>query len=99
MITFTFGKDNTYSCLGGPENAVFCRGRLKHSREISLPEEWLKMVDENTITVSITPIGSHQDIIVKGVQNNKVILQAKAGMPIDCYYHVFAERLDVERIS
>tara|TARA_B100000900_G_C20583716_1_gene718632 strand:- start:576 stop:875 length:300 start_codon:yes stop_codon:yes gene_type:complete len=99
MITFTFGKDVTYSCLGGPENAVFYRGRLKHAKEIVLPEEWVKMVDESTITVSITPIGAHQDIIVKGVQNNKVVLQSKAGMPIDCYYHVFAERIDVGRIS
>ena len=98
MNTFTFGK-KTYSCLGGQENGVYYRGRLRHTREIVLPEEWTKQVDENTITVSITPIGAHQDIIVRGVQNNKVILQSKTNMPIDCYYHVFAERADVQKLS
>tara|TARA_B100000085_G_scaffold103799_1_gene94385 strand:- start:1734 stop:1991 length:258 start_codon:yes stop_codon:yes gene_type:complete len=79
-----------------PENDTFCRGRVKHRKSIPLPEDWTKDVDTSTITVSLTPIGAHQDIIVKGVQGNKVVLQSKAGMPIDCYYHIFAEKKDTE---
>jgi|TARA_R110002020_G_scaffold190491_1_gene390003 hypothetical protein len=86
-------KLNDYSSLSGPENGVYCRGRLRHDTHINLPEEWDGVVNVETITVCITPIGSHQDIIVKGVQGGKVTLQAKVGLPIDCYYHIFAETL------
>lgn len=87
-----------YACLEGPENAVYVRGVLKNSNEIILPDVWKKLVDKKSITVSLTPIGAHQDIIVKGIQNNKVIVQAKPGFPINCYYHVFAERKDVPKL-
>lgn len=86
-------KINDYSSLGGPENGVYFRGRLTNVKHIKLPVEWLGVVNEETITVCITPIGAHQDIIVKGVQGGKVQLQSKPGLPIDCYYHVFAEKL------
>ena len=92
------GKKLVYACLEGPENAVYVRGRLKNDNTITLPEVWEDLVDESTITVSITPVGAHQDIIVKRVQNNQVTLQAKPGMPIDCYYHVFGERKDVDKL-
>ena len=83
-----------HTCLEGPENAVYVRGRLKNKKEIELPGFWKKLVDPTTITVSITPIGAHQDIIVKRIGDNKIHLQAKGGMPIDCFYHVFGERSD-----
>jgi hypothetical protein len=56
------------------------------------------LVDESSITVSITPIGAHQDIIVKRVGENAVHLQAKGGIPINCYYHVFGTRKDVPQL-
>ena len=55
-------------------------GILKHSKEIILPEEWTDLVKQDTITVCITPIGAHQDIIVKGIQGNTIILQSKSAM-------------------
>tara|TARA_B100001057_G_C22671593_1_gene880094 strand:- start:705 stop:935 length:231 start_codon:yes stop_codon:yes gene_type:complete len=70
-------------------------GVLSNSREINLPEDWSDLVDLSTITVCVTPIGAHQDIIVKGVQGLKVILQAKAGMPINCYYQIVANRVEL----
>lgn len=83
----------------GLENIVFCGGRLQNQKHIELPSEWTDFVDENAITVSLTPIGSHQDIIVRGIQGNKITIQSKSAMPIDCYYHVFAERNDIEKLS
>jgi hypothetical protein len=56
------------------------------------------LVDVQTITVSLTPIGSHQDVIVKRIGENKIYLQSKGGMPIDCFYHIFGERKDTEKL-
>ena len=43
----------------------------------------------------LQPIGAHQDIIIKRWDDEKIYLQAKGGMPIDCFYHVYAERKDI----
>lgn len=80
----------------GLENIVFCGGRLQQQKHIDLPQDWTDFVDMSTITISLTPIGSHQELIVRGIQGNKITIQSKSVIPIDCYYHVFAERKDVE---
>lgn len=87
-----------HTCPEAPSNDVYVRGRVRNSTEIELPEYWTKFVDTTSITVSLTPIGAHQDVIVKRIGENKVFLQAKGGMPIDCYYHIFAERNDGEKL-
>lgn len=92
------GKKLVHTCLEGPENAVYVRGRVLNQTEIELPEYWTKLVDSTTITVSLTPVGAHQDIIVKRIGDNKIYLQAKPGLPIDCFYHIFGTRLDVEKL-
>lgn len=89
------GKKLVHTCLEGPENGVYVRGKLLNSTVIQLPEYWTNLVDEDSISVSITPIGAHQDIIVKRIGDNKVYLQAKPGMPIQCFYHIFGTRKDV----
>ena len=80
----------------GLENIVFCGGRLQQQKHIDLPQDWTDFVDMSTITISLTPIASHQELIVRGIQGNKITIQSKSVIPIDCYYHVFAERKDVE---
>lgn len=92
------GKKLLYGCLEGPEHAVYYRGRLKSRDTIDLPQVWTALIDPTTITVSLTPVGAHQDIIVKRIGDNKVYLQAKGGIPIDCFFHVFAERKDVKKL-
>jgi hypothetical protein len=87
-----------YACLEGPENGVYFRGRISNKDVIYLPEYWTNLVDPTTITVSLTPIGSHQDVIVKRIGENKIYLQANRGMPINCFFHVFATRADIERL-
>ena len=88
----------THTCVEGPEASVYIRGRVKNQTEISLPEYWKGLVDINTITVNLTHIGAHQDVIVKRWDEEKVYLQAKGGMPIDCFYYVMAERKDTEKL-
>ena len=78
-----------YAGLLGLNNAVFCNGHLK-ANEIELPEHWRKLIDERSITVHLTPVGASQELVVKGVQDNKVLLKHKPGLPVDCYYLVIA---------
>ena len=77
--------------LEGPESAVFYRGRLTGSNTIELPYYWKDLVHEDSITVSIQPIGSTQKIIVMEYNNEKVVLSGNT----DCFFHVFGERKDV----
>jgi len=94
-------KDYTlnFESLIGPENAVFCRGRISGKNEISLPSYWEELVISSSITVHLTHIGANQNVIVKRIGENKVFLQSSNGMPIDCYYLVIAERKDVPKLE
>jgi len=87
-----------HTCPEGPSNDVYFRGRLTNKKIIFLPQYWEELVDPTTITVNLTPIGAHQNIIVKRIADNQIHLQANGGMPIDCYYHVFGTRADGERL-
>ena len=88
----------THTCVEGPEASVYIRGRVKNQTEIRLPEYWKGLVDIDTITVNLTAIGAHQDIIVKRWDEEKVYLQSRGGMPINCFYHIMAERKDTEKL-
>ena len=85
-------------CIEGPESAVYYRGRLKNQKKIVLPSYWKDLVDVDSITVQLQPIGAHQDIIVKRWDDENVYLQAQGGLPINCFYHVYAERKDIEKL-
>jgi hypothetical protein len=87
-----------HTCPEGPSNDVYVRGRTINKTEIELPEYWKNLVDPSSITVSLTPIGSHQEVIVEKIAENKVFLHEKNEMTIDCYYHIFAERNDGEKL-
>lgn len=88
----------THTCIEGPEASVYIRGRVKNNTEIDLPEYWKSLVDIEGITVNLTPIGSHQDVIVKRWDSEKIYLQSKGGMPIDCFYYICGERIDTEKL-
>jgi len=93
------GKKLVHACLEGPENGVYFRGRLRNEKVIFLPEYWQNLVDEKSITVQLQPIGAHQNLIVKRIKDNEIVLQSAGEMPIDCYYHVYAERIDIEKLK
>ena len=87
-----------HACIEGPEVAVYFRGVVKNEKIIKLPSYWKDLVHINSITIQLTPIGSHQDVIVKRWDDETIYLQSNGGMPIHCFYHVYAERKDVEKL-
>jgi hypothetical protein len=87
-----------HTCPEAPTNDVYIRGRIKNQNEIKLPEYWKNFVDTESITVNLTPVGSHQNVIVKRIDESVVYLQSNGGIPIDCFYHIFAERKDGEKL-
>ena len=88
-----------HTTLLGPENALYHRGRVTGKFEISLPSYWESMVEETSISVHLTPIGAHQNVIVKRIGDNKIYLQSHGGMPVDCYYFLMAARKDIPRLK
>ncbi len=84
-----------YACIEGPEVGVYCRGRVRNEKIIKLPDYWKDLVDVESISVQLQPIGAHQDIIIKRWDEGTVYLQGQGGLPINCFYHVYAARKDV----
>ena len=84
-----------YACIEGPEVGVYCRGRVRGEKIIKLPDYWKDLVDVESISVQLQPIGAHQDVIVKRWDEQFIHLQAQGGMPANCFYHVYATRKDV----
>lgn len=95
------GKKLVYGVLEGAEHAVYARGKLKGSNIIKLPEEWEWLVDNDTITVQLTPIGSHQKLYVKSIDGLYITVEAGGFITqeINCYYLVHATRKDVNPLQ
>lgn len=89
------GMRLAHACIEGAEVAVYHRGRIRNKTEIILPEYWKDLVHMNSISVQLQPIGAHQDLIVKRWDSEKIYLQSRSGIPIDCFFHVYAERKDI----
>ena len=90
-----------HACIEGPEVAVYTRGRVCNGKNvIDLPEYWDGLVDYETLTVQLTCLGSHQNVIVKRISpmERKVYLQSQGGMPVDAFYHIMAQRKDVPNL-
>lgn len=88
-----------HTCLEGPENAVYFRGRLTGKNVIELPDYWKNFVDPESITVSLTQIGSSQDLIVDKIEwGSKINIRSGNASAIDCYYLIHGERIDGEKL-
>ena len=86
-------------CLEGPESGVYYRGRLKNESVINLPDYWEGLVDPETITATLTQIGSSQDLIVDKIEGIKrVIIKSGNASVIDCYFMINGEREDGEKL-
>jgi hypothetical protein len=89
-----------YGSLEGPENGVYVRGKLE-GRVIDLPDYWTALVDPNTITVDLTPIGKFQKLYVEKIEGNKIYVDNSSmfGGPCVCFYTVWAERKDIDKLK
>jgi hypothetical protein len=83
-------------CIEGPSADVYYRGKLS-GNIIELPEYWKGLVDEDTITVSLTPIGEYQQLSVEVIQDNRIYIKNHLNTTSHCYYLICAERKDVEQ--
>ena len=89
-----------YACIEGPEVGVYYRGRLKESNVIELPYYWKDLVDENSITVQLQPIGSNQNLVIQEFNNEFIVIAEDSTntdlitdlSTIDCFYHVYGEK-------
>ena len=91
-------KDGDTYLSGSSTNDVYIRGTVKNEDTIELPSYWKDFVDQDSITVSLTPIGSHQNVIVKRIDKDKIYLQSQ-GLPIHCFYHVCVRKKRWRKIN
>jgi len=87
-----------YGTLEGPEYGVYYRGKKKGSY-IKLPEYWSELVDENSITVQLTPIGKHQKLYVSTVNAKMIVIGNEDGITPHYFYTVYAERKDIDKLN
>jgi hypothetical protein len=80
-----------YGSLEGPENGVYVRGTTSDST-IHLPDYWTGLVDENSITVNLTPLGKFQALYVVDKNNQYVTVDGAEG---EYDYIVYGTRKDV----
>ena len=92
-----------HACIEGPEVAVYCRGRLKESNVINLPDYWKDLVHEDSITVQLQPIGKTQNLVIQEFNNEFIVIAEDSTntdlitdlSTINCFYHVYGERKDI----
>jgi hypothetical protein len=87
-----------YVCLEGPSADVYIRGKLENSNIIELPDYWSELVDQETITVNLTPLGIYQELFVEKIEyGRRIIIKSNLSDTINCNYVVYAERKDVKK--
>ncbi len=92
------GMKLQYACLEGPENGVYVRGKLDGESVIELPDYWLGLVHSDSITVNLTANGAGQQLYVDRIEDNRVYVVNETGKPVKCFYTVYGERKDVDRL-
>ena len=95
-----------HACLEGSEHSVYYRGRLKGKNIIELPYYWKDLVHEDSITVQLQSIGKHQNLVIESFNSEYIVIEVGANQDfltgeilIDCFYHVYAERKDVDKLE
>ena len=89
-----------HGSLEGPEFGVYVRGKCT-GEYIELPEYWTGLVDLDTITVDLTPIGKHQKLYVERIEGLRVYVgnDAVFGKSVHCFYTIWGERRDVGKLD
>jgi len=92
------GMKLRHGSLEGPENGVYVRGR-SNTGVIMLPDYWIGLVDESTITVNLTAIGKSQRLYVDKIENNYIWIQNRDALEgVNYFYTVYGERKDVDKM-
>ena len=88
-------KKLQYASLEGPEHAVYVRGTHDGSL-IELPEYWSELVHKDSLTVSLTPLGEHQNLYVKYKDATCISV---GGVEGSYDYIVYGERKDTDKLE
>jgi len=87
-----------YTCIEGPESEVYIRGKLSGTNIIQLPDVWKDLVDPDSIGVTLTPMGSYQELFVESINwGSKINVKNASSGPINCTYVVYGTRKDTQR--
>jgi hypothetical protein len=93
------GKRLIHGCFEGPEHGVYFRGKTQDSG-IQAPEYWSGLVDIDSMTVDVTPIGPNQSIYVDRIEDNgDVYVGANTEEPLNYFYVVYGERKDIDKLE
>ena len=93
-----------YICLEGPEGGVYHRGRITGTNVINLPDYWKDLVDIDSISVQLQPIGRQQNLVIQEIDEDFIVIAEDStntdlvtGLStIDCFYHIYGTRKDGE---
>jgi hypothetical protein len=86
-----------HGSLEGPENGVYVRGKGKVGAPVELPDYWTGLVDGDSITVQVTPIGTSATLYVADISNNTVTISG-GEEGVEFFYFIQAERVDVDKL-
>jgi hypothetical protein len=89
------GMKLQYASLEGPENGVYVRGTTD-SGTITLPDYWRDLVHNDSITVTLTPVGQFQPLFVEEKSNREIRVGGVSG---HYDYVVYGERKDVDKLE
>ena len=90
------GKRLIHGCLEGPEHGVYVRGRSS-SKTVDLPEYWSELIDENSITVQLTPVGKQNCMWVVDTSATQIKIDSESEG--EFFYTVQATRKDVDQLQ
>lgn len=85
-----------YGSLEGPEHGVYLRGKTI-SNEIVLPDYWKDLIDENSMTIQLTPIGDNPHW-VETYDTESVRINSKSEV-INTFYLIQGERKDIGKLK
>ena len=92
------GMTLEHGSLEGPEHGVYVRGKLERDNVIELPDYWTGLVDDDTVSVQLTPNKSFQQLYVEKIEDNKVYVKNMTNLPINCFFFIQAERKDIDKM-
>ena len=80
----------SHVCPEAPDPEVYVRG-TSQSNQIELPEYWDGLVDIDTMSVQLTPIGSWQALYFEKIEGRTVTIKNESGESVHYSYQIWAK--------